>query len=191
MMTVPPAASNTVKLFLMPRPKGSHLKPRPLAERIGCIALPAVGLLLCALYAYLILWRPARIVIDARDWNAVPCRIVSSEVVRVPVTGGRTIYKLDIRYQYSFEGRSFTSNRFDAIGDSGSGGYESKQRTVARYPAGTMTTCYVDPEHPGHALIDRGLPARMWWGAIPVLGMLLCLPGLLLGLAMARYDVKA
>src|SRR5687768_14768497 len=88
-----PPIPNTVKLSLMPRRKGSHLAPRPLAERIGCIVLPAGGLLLCALYAYLILWKPARMVIAARNWNAVPCRIVSSEVVRVPVTGGRTIYK--------------------------------------------------------------------------------------------------
>ena len=174
----------------MPRPKGSHLAPRPLAERIGCVVLPAAGLLLCTLYAYLILWKPARTVMAARDWNAVPCRIVSSEVVRVPVMGGRTIYKLDIRYQYSLGGRAFTSNRFDAIGDSGSGSYDAKQRTVARYPAGTVTTCYVNPKQPRHAMIDRSLPARMWWGAIPVLGMLLCIPGLLFGLALTYFDAK-
>ena len=174
----------------MPHSTASRKAPRPLSERIGCIALPAGGLLLCVIYANLILLKPTRVIIAARDWSAVPCQITSSDVVRRSAVGTRTVYKLDIRYRYTFDDSTFTSDRFDAIDDDGSGGYDSKRRTADRYKPGTTTTCYVNPEAPNEALIDRGFPARMWWGLIPIAGILICLPGLLLGAALEFFDRK-
>ncbi len=175
----------------MPRSTASHLTPRPVGQRIGCIVLPAIGLLLCGVYAKAIVWDPTRMVIAARQWTPVPCQITSSAVVRRPRTGSRSVYKLDIRYRYTFGNRTFTSNRYDAIDDYGSGGYESMQRAVRRYPAGSAATCYVNPEAPHQSLIDRGLPARMWWGVIAVVGILGCLARLLFALALEFFDRTA
>ena len=180
----------SVYAMAMAYPKRSAPAPRPVSERVGCMALPAAGLLLCAVYANLVLLRPTRTILAARHWSPLPCRVTSSAVVRRTDTGTRTVYRLDIRYQYQFAGRTFTSDRFDAVDDDGSGGFESKQRTAQRYPPGTITTCYVNPQSPGEALIDRTFPARMWWGIIPVLGILLCLPGLLFAAALEVFDRK-
>ncbi|HYC91753.1 MAG TPA: DUF3592 domain-containing protein [Thermoanaerobaculia bacterium] len=127
-------------------------------------------------------------IIAARRWSPVQCQILSSAVVRRSGVGSRTVHQLDIRYRYTFDHRTFTSHRFDAINDDGPGGYDSKRRTAERYQPGTTTTCYVSPEAPDEALIDRRFPARMWWGVIPVAGLLLCLPGLLLGAALEVFD---
>ena len=111
-----------------------------------------------ALYGYFI--RPAFKILGAKSWPAVPCVVISSEVKYHSGTHGGT-YSVNIFYTYEIKGREFKSNANDFAGGSSSG-YEGKQAVVARYPRGTETVCYVNPERPDR----RGAGARVHDGHV-------------------------
>lgn len=149
------------------------------------MVLPLLGTLLCFLSLYLLVVRPFMRVREARDWAAVPCRVISSEVVRTSSTGNRDVYRVEITVRYTVGGKVYTANRYDLMGDTGSGGYQRKARLVASYPPGRETTCFADPSDPTQAVINREYPARMWWGLLPLIFLPFGLGGFIMGAALA------
>jgi hypothetical protein len=79
-----------------------------------------------------------------------------------------------VHTSYTYEGRQYTSSRYDFV-DFYSSGREGKQEVVDRYSAGTETTCYVNPSDPAEAVLVRGFSARYLIG---LFGLLFLLPGL-------------
>ncbi len=100
----------------------------------------------------------------ARNWPQAPCTIVSSRVIEHPGDDGST-YEISIQYEYEFEGRAYTSSRYSFF-DIASSGRSGKERVVARYPPGSRTTCYVDPQNPERAVLDPGLRPEAAFGLI-------------------------
>lgn len=110
---------------------------------------------------------PALQVVEARSWRPVPCEIVSSGVRTHSGEDGST-YSVEALYRYELGGREYLSNRYQFMSGSSSG-YESKAEAAARIPAGETVTCYVDPDDPFEAVIERGFTGDYFFGLIPLL----------------------
>jgi hypothetical protein len=126
------------------------------------------------------LWRS----VAARSWPAVPCTILHSEV-RSHAGDDGTTYSVDVLFSYRVEGREFKSSRFRFIGGSSSG-YEGKAAAVERYPPGTETVCYVNPQDPTDAVVERDLGGDAWFGLIPLVFVAVGAGGMVFALVSAR-----
>ena len=58
-------------------------------------------------------------------------------------------------------------------------GHAAKAKVVKRYPKGSERTCFVDPDRPYEAVIERGYYGDMWFGLIPGLFVLVGLGGII------------
>jgi hypothetical protein len=152
----------------------------------GCFLLVFFGMFFtagCAFFFFMFLWPMMRIM-GARDWVETPCVIVSSEVGVHSDSDGST-YSIDIEYTYFVDGRQHKSDRysFDRSSSSGRGG---KQRIVDQHPVGSEHVCYVDPDDPDEAVLNRGFVPTLWLGLLPLIfvavgggGLLFCTWGAL------------
>jgi hypothetical protein len=110
--------------------------------------------------------RPAVRLVRASSWNETPCRVVSS-AVRSHTSDDGTTYSVDILYEYEFSGHTLRSNRYGFLGGSSSG-YDGKRAIVDRYPPGTEATCWVDPDDPAMAVLDRSFQLIYLVGLFPL-----------------------
>ena len=102
--------------------------------------------------------RPCMKSIAAGGWEEVPCRVMWSRVkVHIDDENDGDTYSPDIFYEYEYEGQTHRSNRYSFAGWSSSG-RKGKQRIVAAYPSGAEKTCFVDPDTPWHAVLNRKTP---------------------------------
>jgi hypothetical protein len=62
---------------------------------------------------------------------------------------------------------------------------------VARHPAGSKTVCYVNPDEPTEAVLERGFTPDMWFGLIPLLFVLVGVGGLIFTLHLYRRNALA
>ncbi len=90
---------------------------------------------------------------DSLNWTACPCVIESSQVIS-HYDGDGTTYSIDILYRYTFNGIEHKSNRYDFFSGTTSG-RRKYQAMVNRYPAGSEGRCYVDPDDPSQAVLER------------------------------------
>lgn len=75
-----------------------------------------------------------------------------------------------VTYQYDFAGRNYRSRRYSFSPSSATCGYRGKKRVADRLVSGTMTFCYVNPDNPGDAVIERGLTLDMVvWGVFAII----------------------
>ena len=104
-------------------------------------------------------------VMQAHSWQAVPCKIISSKFI-VNRGGGShasTTYSVAVRYSYVFAGGRYQSDRYQFLSSSSSGHEAAKRAAVERLRPGSSAICFVDPNHPDQAVIERGWIADMWW----------------------------
>jgi len=104
-------------------------------------------------------------------WQIVPCTIVSSRVAMDQ--SSETPYHFEVRYEYKFGGQDYRSDRFMLNADR-SGDYSAILRQVLRYPVTGSTRCFVDPNNPSEAVLER---STLWFGFM----MLIPLPFVLIG----------
>ena len=128
-----------------------------------------VGLCLVfgALGTWFLLVRPLSLLWEARGWEARDCEVLSSHVRRHDSDDGEDTYSIDIEYRYEVDGRVHTSDRYDFMGGSSSG-YAGKAAVVERHPPGATVTCWVDPEDPSQAVLDRSFRAVYLIGLFPL-----------------------
>lgn len=92
--------------------------------------------------------------LSAQDWVETPCTILQSEVgVHTSSDDGAT-YSIDIVYEYTWEGATYQSDRYNFMGGSSSG-RRGKESVVGQYPAGSTRVCFVDPRSPEEAVLNR------------------------------------
>lgn len=119
----------------------------------GCALLFFLPFLLIGLGTmYALLVKPLMYVQAARNWVETPCQIVSSEL-KVH-RGEDTTYSVEIVYTYKVNGKQYESSRYDFIGGSSSA-RAANQAIVNQYPAGAAAVCFVDPNDPAEAVINR------------------------------------
>ena len=131
----------------------------------------SVFLLAGAGFFYGLFLRPAAQLIDARQWLKTPCVVLSSRVLSHS-DGDGTTHSIDILYRYQVAGTTHRSNRYDFTPASSSG-RRRKQTVVDRYPQGTRTFCYVDPDDPTEAVLSRSFPLSMLYGLLPLVFILI------------------
>jgi len=157
-------------------PKPAPLVIKPKAVAAGSVVFFGIFAVAGAVALYFVTIRPVLKILDARDWNAVPCTVVSSHVQSHSSDDGRT-YSVDILYAYEVNGREFRANQYHFMRWSSSG-YDGKARIVAQYPPGATSICYVNPKDPNDAVLLRGFTPMMWFGLLPGLFLVLGIAGL-------------
>lgn len=136
----------------------------------------ALGFLLVGgLLVYFFFVRPAMRILEARSWEPVSCTIVESRVQEHSGDDGST-YSVAVAFTYSWGGSEHRSDRYKFMGGSSSG-YDSKAKIVAALPPGTRTTCWVNPEDPADAVVERGFTPDLLFGLIPLVFFLAGLTG--------------
>jgi len=157
--------------------KPASLVIKPKAVAAGSVAFFGIFAVVGAAALHSVTIRPALKILDARDWNAVPCTVVSSRVQSHSSDDGTT-YSVDILYSYEVNGREFRANRYHFMGGSSSG-YDGKARIVAQYPPGATSICYVNPKDANDAVLHRGFTPVMWVGLVPVVFIVIGIAGML------------
>jgi hypothetical protein len=126
------------------------------------------------------------------DWKAVeprlrevPCTIVTGGVKSSRRSGAHSgsvnTYSPDILFRYEWEGHVWHSSWVDFSRNSvRSSDRGSSEETVARFPAGSRQKCWVDPERPWVAVLEKNYgPVWVLWlcgtvfGSIGLLGLAL------------------
>ncbi|MFH1731032.1 MAG: DUF3592 domain-containing protein, partial [Planctomycetota bacterium] len=115
---------------------------------------------------YAMFLRPMMKIEHAKGWPEVPCTVISSRV-QSHEGDDSTTYSVDIFYSYTFDGHEYKSNRYSFMTASSSG-YEGKKAVIVAHPKGRKTVCYVNPDDPAEAVLERGYTADMWFGLIPL-----------------------
>lgn len=111
--------------------------------------------------------RPTLSILTAQSWVATPCVIESSSVEIHDSDDGNT-YSIDVTYRYTYDGRTYRGDHY-AFSDVATSGRKGKQRIVDAMPPGSAATCYVNPDAPGEAVIERGWTNDLWFGLFPLL----------------------
>jgi hypothetical protein len=127
---------------------------------------------------------PALQIVEARSWAELPCDIVSSRV-RTHRGDDSATYSVDVLFRYEIDGREYESNRYQFLSGSSSG-YERKAKIVEALPAGADTTCYVNPDEPFEAVIERGFTGDYLFGFVPLIFALIGVGGLVFAIGIMR-----
>lgn len=164
----PPAMTSS------PHPAASSRDPQ--AQRGGRLFLAAIGLSVAMLGA-LFIWLMARSYLRAREmraWPEVPCVILDSEIEqRIHDPQSLPEYRLDVSFGYEWQGQPRTGDHLSLRGNPWSSKREVAQKRLAEFPAGTSTTCRVDPANPDFAVLkpDSLAPGySIWFPALFVIG---------------------
>ena len=121
-------------------------------------------------------------IVGARDWPAVPCKILHGRVRSHSDSDGTT-YSIDILYEYEMDGRTYKSDRYNFMSGSSSG-RSGKQRIVSTYLKAQNPVCYVNPDEPIEAVLNRGFSPTMLFGLIPLVFVVVGIGGMV-GVARA------
>lgn len=97
---------------------------------------------------------------DAKSWKETPAEVIWSRV-RVHTGDDSTTYSTDIFYRYQYRGQTYKSNTTGLFSGSSSG-HQAKQDKVNAHPSGKKITCYVNPEKPWQAMLER----KLGWSAL-------------------------
>jgi hypothetical protein len=103
-------------------------------------------------------------------WRPTPCVIESSKV-RSHTNGGLvtvTAHWADVVYRYEFDGQTYRANTYNAS-DVGAGWYYGARGVARAYPASLMTTCFVNPDDPSEAVLERSISASQLYGIWPII----------------------
>jgi hypothetical protein len=151
----------------------------------GCFAWPfaliflGVGLI----FSYMLTFQPLWGMLRSRDWVQTPCKILSSEL-----NGNGDSSRIAVSFAYSVGNKEYTSERycFLAMSSNTAGGW--KRRVIAEYPAGKVTSCFVNPGDPADAVIERGWVPDMWWGLFPIPFVLVGFGALLVAMGIIKVS---
>lgn len=103
--------------------------------------------------------RPIHKAIQSRSWLPASCEVTSSRVAFSDDTS-----RVDIQYRYRVSGRTYIGTHYDFT--VGSDNFGDKNAIVAAYPVGHVFECYVNPDGPAEAVIDRELKLAYFFGLV-------------------------
>ena len=116
-----------------------------------------------------VLWVAWQRAEETRRWPEVPCRIVVSRVVSErPTPNSNPAYRSEIRYQYVFQNKAYTSTRLKRV-DSPSQHEDVIRKKISIWKSGTDTVCYVNPAQPEIAVLKHDSRAPLYSIWFPLL----------------------
>ncbi len=151
----------------------------------GCLMLFGLPFMLAgAAMLYFLVLTPFFKYQESKNWLEKPCEIISSSLKTHSDSDGDT-YSPEITYKYIFEGKQYESNQLDFTGFSSSSDYSGENSAVLGYPAGSQAVCYVNPENPNEAVLQKEWGRGAFkWVAIPFGGVFFCVG---LGIILMGY----
>jgi len=125
-------------------------------------------------------WQRAR---ETQAWTEIPCVITLSEE-KQSHTGdlAHTTHKVFLRYRYTVGDTAYESTRWRRVTYAGEDDAGLSRKTphareatalLEKYPAGSKTTCWVNPAAPGEAVLEHQSPAAiytLWWPMLFAVG---------------------
>lgn len=120
--------------------------------------------------------------VSARSWQQTPCTILTSAVEEIDGDDS-TSYRANFSYEYHVAGVRYIGTQDTPFSYSG-----SRKAAVERrdsLPVGMPTNCWVNPQHPEQALLDRSI---VWFHLLAPLMFLICFCGL--GGAVAYHGLR-
>ena len=89
------------------------------------------------------------------SWPEAECEITSSRgFVNPEVPANEPPYYFEIAYEYTWEGRSYSSTRLGS-GEEAYSDWSNVGRLLKSYPAGERVACYVNPEEPSDVILEH------------------------------------
>lgn len=149
------------------------------ARRQGGCFTPLIFLLLFvagSLILYAIFLPSLSKLVESLRWVKTPCTIVSSKVESSEETGVR-FYRPDVRYLYYFNRARYRASTIWFIKHDTETLAEATS-VVQRYPQGLETHCYVNPNDPKSAVLQRGFKPELLIAIVPLALMVIGLWGL-------------
>ena len=126
---------------------------------IFALAFLGIGLTFASMLTFLPLWGMFR----SGNWVETPCQVVSSDV-----KGNGDSLRLDLVFSYTFDNRPYQSSRYCFMEMTSNTSSAWKRDVVASHPPGLQTVCFVNPQDPSDAVMDRGWVPDMWWMFFPL-----------------------
>lgn len=114
-------------------------------------------------------------ILDTHRWKKVECTIISSRVVRE--SGREDPYVLSVKYTYTVNGEEFTSEKLSTQ-NKRSSDHSKVNRLARKYKPDSTATCYVDPQNPSNAILER---ESLWFlliGFVPLIFVAVGLGGI-------------
>jgi len=110
--------------------------------------------------------RPWQRIQDAKGWAETPCRVEDAWIDEH--TGeDSTTYSIEVLFAYTYDGEDYKSSWYSFAGGSSSD-YSGKKAVKDRLLRERQTACFVNPDDPYEAVLDRDFTSEMWLGLIPV-----------------------
>lgn len=105
-----------------------------------------------------------------RSWTRVSCRVVSSRVVSErPTPNSPPAHRVEVRYEYEFNGVKLTSTRIRQVEAAPTQHLDNAQQKQQGYPAGSSQTCFVNPSAPAEAVLEHASRAALYSIWFPLL----------------------
>ncbi len=104
----------------------------------------------------------------ALSWEPVPCKVTSVQYEMMYCSAGRkesTSYKININYNYTFNGQNYNSDRFNFIGQK-IRSEEKVAEIVNLYQSTYIQECRVNPDNPQEAVFGHELDKWRFWGSL-------------------------
>ena len=142
----------------------------------GRLYLVFIGLA-TALLGLLFVWLMGRSYLRAhamRSWPEVPCKILASELKDRRIDpNGATEYQFAVQYGYEWQGQALIGDRHTWRGSLWSSKKEKSAELMKEFPAGSQSTCRVDPSNPTFAVLKMDSQAAgysIWFPGLFVIG---------------------
>ncbi len=128
------------------------------------LALALMGLVFVG-----VLWKAWQRAEETRHWTATPARILSSQVKpEQPTTSSPTVYRVEVRYTYTFAGKDYRSERIRRV-DGPKSNRDDAEALREQFTPGQQLTCYVRPDEPGFAILKHDTRAALYTLWFPLL----------------------
>jgi len=102
----------------------------------------------------------------SKRWQSVDGVIVSSDLA-VQNDQGSTLYRADIQYTYTLNGRAFTGERVH-FGDLSTSDRKPVFDILLKYPKDARVVVFYNPEDPAQTVLEPGFHGANWF--LPALG---------------------
>ncbi len=84
-------------------------------------------------------------------WKETPCTIISSKII--PAKNSESDNEFKVQYNYRYKNRNYTCDKFSSKDKV----TENARHWKQKYTKGLKTKCYVNPDSPGEAVINRSV----------------------------------
>jgi Protein of unknown function (DUF3592) len=147
----------------------------PVSERArkagatGTLVLRILGVVFTVVGGLVLYFITIRTVLEIRaaaGWAETPCVITSGSIESHRGSKGVTTYSLNIRFRYEVDGREYLGDRYN-FSDSSSSNRKWREEVLRKHPPGSRTVCFVNPDDPLEAVLNRDSGGTEWFGFIP------------------------